>query len=130
MGAMVEHSLAFFLDGPVSNAFRKDLPSGWSGGIDRQCCARISGRSACSAPGGFRRAVKLCMDLGYRDEDIHKMVSSNAARVLGLEALVPVRLVNQDAGPMMGPRAHGRCDEQTPDSRGIVTTPKLSASTF
>jgi hypothetical protein len=28
------------------------------------------------------------MDLGYRDEDIHKMVSSNAARVLGLEALV------------------------------------------
>jgi hypothetical protein len=37
---------------------------------------------------GFRRAVELCMDLGYRDEDIHKMVSSNAARVLGLEALV------------------------------------------
>jgi len=28
------------------------------------------------------------MELGYSDEDIHKMVSSNAARVLGLEDLV------------------------------------------
>ena len=37
---------------------------------------------------GFRRAVALCMELGYSDADIHKMVSTNTARVLGLEALV------------------------------------------
>jgi hypothetical protein len=28
------------------------------------------------------------MRLGYRDADIHKMVSTNTARVLGLEDLV------------------------------------------
>ena len=35
---------------------------------------------------GFRRGVELCMELGYDDDEIHKMVSTNAARVLGLEA--------------------------------------------
>jgi hypothetical protein len=37
---------------------------------------------------GFRRGVELCIELGYADDDIHKMVSSNAARVLGLETVV------------------------------------------
>ena len=30
----------------------------------------------------------MCIDLGYDDEQIRKMVSTNTARVLGLEALV------------------------------------------
>ena len=34
---------------------------------------------------GFRRGIKLCIDLGYDDDQIRKMVSSNAARMLGLE---------------------------------------------
>ena len=37
---------------------------------------------------GFRRGVALCLDLGYEDGEIRKMVSTNAARVLGLEALL------------------------------------------
>ena len=35
---------------------------------------------------GFRRGIKLCMDLGYDDDQIRKMVSTNAARALGIEA--------------------------------------------
>jgi hypothetical protein len=35
---------------------------------------------------GFRRGIKLCMDLGYHDEQIRKMVSTNTARALGIEA--------------------------------------------
>ena len=40
---------------------------------------------------GIRRGIKLCMDLGYSDEDIRKMVSLNAARTLGIEADLPAR---------------------------------------
>ena len=31
------------------------------------------------------RGVALCMDLGYSDDDIHKMVATNASRMLGLD---------------------------------------------
>ena len=34
----------------------------------------------------MRRGIKLCMDLGYSDDEIRKMVSTNAARALGIEA--------------------------------------------
>ncbi len=33
---------------------------------------------------GFRRGVATCLELGYRDGDIHDMVAQNAADVLGL----------------------------------------------
>jgi hypothetical protein len=35
---------------------------------------------------GFRAGVRLCIDLGYDDEQIRKMVSLNTARMLGIEA--------------------------------------------
>ena len=38
---------------------------------------------------GIRRGIKLCMDFGYSDADIRKMVSTNTAKVLGIEADLP-----------------------------------------
>jgi hypothetical protein len=38
---------------------------------------------------GFRQGIKLCIDLGYDDEQIRKMVSLNTARALGIEADLP-----------------------------------------
>ncbi|MBV8743642.1 MAG: hypothetical protein JO134_01220 [Xanthobacteraceae bacterium] len=35
---------------------------------------------------GFRRGIKMCIDLGYTDDEIRQMVSLNAARMLGIEA--------------------------------------------
>jgi adenine deaminase len=35
---------------------------------------------------GFRRGIRLCIDLGYDDAQIRKMVSTNAARMLAIEA--------------------------------------------
>ena len=40
---------------------------------------------------GFRQGIKLCIDLGYDDEQIRKMVSLNAARALGIEADLPAQ---------------------------------------
>ena len=91
MGAMVEHSLAFFLDGSKfktrsAEDLRQQIEAA---GIDSTILCSDLGQVGVFSPlEGFRLGVELCMELGYRDEDIHKMVSSNAARVLGLETLV------------------------------------------
>jgi hypothetical protein len=91
MGAMVEHSLAFFLDGSKFKTRSDDdmrLQIEAAGIDSTMLCSDLGQVGVFSPLEGFRRGVELCMDLGYPDESIHKMVSSNAARVLGLEALV------------------------------------------
>jgi hypothetical protein len=88
MGAKVEHSLAFFLEGSkfktrTSEDLRLHIKAA---GVDSTILCSDLGQTGVFTPlDGFRRGVELCMDLGYQDEDIHKMVSTNAARVLGLE---------------------------------------------
>ena len=91
MGAMVEHSLAFFLEGSkFKTRSAEDLRHQIeAASIDSTILCSDLGQVGVFSPlEGFRRGVELCMDLGYRDKDIRKMVSTNAARVLGLEALV------------------------------------------
>jgi uncharacterized protein DUF6282 len=91
MGAMVEHSLCMFLDG---SKFQTSKPEDLGRYIE---AAGVNATIFCSDLGqvgvfspleGFRRGVELCLELGYSDADIHTMVSTNTARVLGLEALV------------------------------------------
>jgi hypothetical protein len=36
---------------------------------------------------GYRSVIRLCLELGYTPEDVRKMVSTNAARLLGIEPL-------------------------------------------
>ena len=57
----------------------------------RRFFARTWARSAVFSPLEGFAAASISMRLGYRDADIHKMVSTNTARVLGLEGLVPLR---------------------------------------
>lgn len=91
MGAAVEHSLCMFLEG---NKFQTRTAEDLRMQID---AAGVGNTILCSDLGqvgvfspleGFQRAVSLCMDLGYKDDEIHKMVSTNTARVLGFEKLV------------------------------------------
>jgi hypothetical protein len=91
MGAMVEHSLCMFLSG---SKFQTCSADDLRRHID---AARVDQTIPCSDLGqvgvfspleGFRRGVELCIKLGFQDADIHKMVSTNTARVLGIEALV------------------------------------------
>jgi hypothetical protein len=91
MGALVEHSLCMFLEGSKfktcsSEDLRRQIDAA---GVDRTILCSDLGQVGVFSPlEGFRRGVELCLDLGYRDADIRKMVSTNTARVLGLEALV------------------------------------------
>jgi hypothetical protein len=94
MGAFVEHSLCMFIDGSKfkiagADDLRKHIEAA---GVDQTVlCSDLGQVGSVSPLEGFRRGIRMCIDLGYQDEDIHKMVSRNAARMLGIEADLPSR---------------------------------------
>lgn len=88
MGAYIEHSLGFFLDGCKFQSWKQeDLRSHIdAAGVDRTILCSDLGQVGTFHPiDGFRRAIKLCLDLGYSEAEIRKMVSINAAKALGIE---------------------------------------------
>lgn len=96
-GAFIEHSLCMFVEGSKFKRFSDELLGEYieAAGVDRTVLASDLGQKGAMSPiDGFRRGVESCLRLGYSDTDIRKMVSLNAARVLGLEDLVaaPVAL--------------------------------------
>jgi hypothetical protein len=36
---------------------------------------------------GYRAVIRLCLELGYTPEQVRRMVSTNAARLIGIEPL-------------------------------------------
>ncbi len=94
MGAFIEHSLCMFLDGSKFQ-HRQGHELGHfieAAGVDQTVLGSDLGQVGAFTPlEGFRRGVKLCIDLGYSDDDIRKMVSLNTARMLGIEADLPTR---------------------------------------
>ena len=96
MGAAVEHSIAMFLEGSKfksceSEDLKKHIDAA---GVDRTILCSDLGQVGTFSPiEGLRRGIRLCMDLGYADDDIRKMVSLNTARTLGIEADLPPRMV-------------------------------------
>jgi Family of unknown function (DUF6282) len=89
MGVIVEHSLAMFLskrkvEGRSTEDLRRQIDAA---GIESTIlCSDLGQKGSMSPLEGFRRGVEMCMDLGYEDADIHKMVSTNTARILGLNS--------------------------------------------
>lgn len=91
MGVMVEHSLCIFLDGSkLQTRSGEDLRQHIeAAGVENTILCSDLGQVGLYSPlEGFRRGVDLCLQLGYTDDDIRKMVSINTARVLGLEELI------------------------------------------
>ena len=94
LGAYVEHSLCMFLDGckfkHSEPEFLKQLID--AAGVDRTILCSDLGQVGVFRPvDGMRRGIDLCIELGYADADIRKMVSTNAAHVLGIESDLPAR---------------------------------------
>ncbi|WP_246777353.1 DUF6282 family protein [Microvirga sp. VF16] len=87
MGAFVEHSLCMFVEGSKfktcsAEDLRKHIDAA---GVDQTVLCSDLGQTGTITPlEGLRRGIRLCIDLGYDDKQIRKMVSSNAARMLGL----------------------------------------------
>jgi hypothetical protein len=89
MGAFVEHSLAFFVEGSKFKTCTSDDMGKLveAAGIDRTIICSDLGQVGVVDPlEGFKRGIAILMDLGHGDADIHKMVATNAATVLGLNS--------------------------------------------
>lgn len=87
MGAYVEHSLGFFIDG---SKFKNRSIEELREFID---CVGVEKTILCSDLGqvgsvtpveGMRRGVAMCLALGYTDAQAHAMVATNPANVIGL----------------------------------------------
>jgi Family of unknown function (DUF6282) len=94
MGAYVEHSLCMFVEGSkfkfAGGEELKRLIE--AAGVDQTVmCSDLGQVGTISPLEGFRRGIKLCIDLGYDDEQIRKMFSANAARMIGIESVLPSR---------------------------------------
>ena len=91
MGAFVEHSICMFIEGSKFKVCEEEALRGQidAAGIGQTIIASDLGQTGTLTPlEGMRRGVRLCLALGYADGDVHRMVSSNAARAFGLEAEV------------------------------------------
>ena len=94
MGAYVEHSLCMFIEGSkFQHADKDDLKKHIdAAGVGQTVFASDLGqvgKGAFHPIEGFRRAIKMCIDHGYSDDDIRKMVGLNAAKIIGLEDDLP-----------------------------------------
>jgi hypothetical protein len=88
MGAFIEHSLCMF----VKVSKRDPLPADEldvlikAGGVDQTILASDLGQRGNDHPvQGFRYVINVCLDLGYSDLDIKKMISLNPLRLVGLD---------------------------------------------
>lgn len=93
MGAFVEHSLCMFLEGSKfktseEHDLRRHIDAAGVGSTI--LCSDLGQVGVFSPVEGFRRGIRLCIDLGYSDEEVRAMVSTNAARAIGIEADLPV----------------------------------------
>jgi len=88
MGAMLEHSSCMWAG--VQNKSGKYTPQGLdalikAGGVDQTIIGSDLGQEGNPTPvEGLRHVIGMCVDLGYGEADIRKMIGGNAARLMGL----------------------------------------------
>jgi hypothetical protein len=89
LGAYVEHSLGFFIEGSkfrnrTNEELRKHIDCV---GVERTIlCSDLGQVGTISPLDGMRRGAATCLALGYSDAQTHAMLASNAAAVIGLNA--------------------------------------------
>jgi hypothetical protein len=88
IGAWIEHSICMFIPNRMKvydDAFLKALIE--AAGVDRTFFGSDLGQTNAPLPvEGFRQIIGLCLSLGYSEEDVRKMVSTNAAQLAGIGA--------------------------------------------
>ncbi len=84
-GAIVEHSASFYIDCKFKCFTLEDLKADIdAGGIDGTTLATDLGQNGNPSPvEGFRTLIEACLTLGYSDEDIRRMITTNPARLIG-----------------------------------------------
>jgi Family of unknown function (DUF6282) len=87
MGVWIEHSFCMFINEPYSKFFTgqdlKELIA--AAGVDRTILGSDLGQINNPRPAAsFRSVILLCLGLGYRKDEIRKMISLNACSLMGI----------------------------------------------
>lgn len=94
MGAYIEHSFCMFINverGKPPRFPPEELDALIKAGtVERTILGSDLGQRGRDRPvEGFRSVIEQCLNLGYSDSDIRRMISSNAADLIGLDKLEP-----------------------------------------
>lgn len=92
MGAYIEHSFCMFINverGKPPRFPPEELDALIKAGtVERTILGSDLGQRGRDRPvEGFRSVIEQCLNLGYSDSDIRRMISSNAADLIGLDKL-------------------------------------------
>jgi hypothetical protein len=88
-GAYVEHSLCMYIEESRFNCYPGEQLRAVidAGGTQRTILGSDLGQIDNPTPvSGFRAVIRLCIELGYDDPTIRRLIGGNAAQLLGLEA--------------------------------------------
>jgi len=88
MGVFMEHSMCMFVEGSFYKFYDHDTLKSLidAGTVDQTILGSDLGQKGNPNPvDGFRSVIEICLDIGYSEADIRKMISQNAARLLGLD---------------------------------------------
>jgi Family of unknown function (DUF6282) len=102
MGAYIEHSFCMFIEmrrGKTPMCSPQELAALIeAGSIERTILASDLGQAGNDKPvAGFRNIVGTCIDLGLSDVEIRRMISQNAADLIGLEAAEQAAAASRNA---------------------------------
>ncbi len=88
MGAYIEHSISMFVPGSKGRIYEpKDLQALIEAGtIERTILGSDLGQAGNCLPAvGFRQIICICLELGYSEGDIRRMINGNPAKLIGLD---------------------------------------------
>ena len=88
MGVYVEHSMCMFVPGSKFKFYEpQELQAMITAGtVDKTILGSDLGQIGNPRlVDGFRNVIETCLDLGYGQADVRKMVSTNAAALIGLD---------------------------------------------
>ncbi|MCR6645434.1 MAG: DUF6282 family protein [Terricaulis sp.] len=87
MGAYLEHSCCMWAGVQGKNYTAQSLDDAIkAGGVDNTIIGSDLGQVGNPTPvEGFRHVIGMCIELGYSDAEIRKMISENASRLVGLD---------------------------------------------
>ena len=90
-GTFLEHSLCMYIEGSrfqhwTGEELREVIQAGT---VEQTILGSDLGQVQNPTPvTGFRAVIALCIELGFKDDEIRQLISGNAARLLGLDTAV------------------------------------------
>ncbi|ALE55128.1 hypothetical protein KBK24_0120380 [Burkholderia sp. K24] len=88
MGVYLEHSMCMFAENSKFRFYEPPILDGLikAGTVDKTILGSDLGQVGNPrVVDGFKSVISMCLDLGYSEADVRKMVSTNAANLIGLE---------------------------------------------